>query len=617
MGERERVTVNVHPHSKLMNGENNRVFGFRALANHLGQSQYLLAIAVGMCCSAVLLATTGSTLIQAGGVDAYVYAGYAHDYPALLERFGPTYYSERIAYIYLERAFAYLFGLEGGYLALRFVALASAVTAVCAIGLRFYGFAPALLVAVWLSFVPWLPRSLMWTYVDGFSVVYLLVGMALLLVPTNRRLISHAAAGAVFALAVDCNLFALAVGGLVGPGWLYFYRREGLAWLVRAVLAVASGFAVAYVIMALLVYADFPGSGLFSFERGTIQTALGLLGGTGERWFEPLSSLIWEHKSFMQLIPITFAAAALLAVACRPHVAPAIGLPTDFEILAISYLAGIICFLLFLHFAFHDGVLSVMKYRAYLVPGCVLALLVLCGEAQRLGGRLFGNIAVFGGTGLIILSWLAHPVVPLTEFEFSWAWWLGVAAVSAAAAAVLNRTAVASVALVGGAVLLSLCLYDSDDPNGVRFSFYNIRDIPHQEDVADWDVYRGAVFLQQFVNGNLRPNQPVGFWYGDSDDPRGQWLNSIQSVYLWGYTRVFSNESSGMPLVDKDFRDSVAKYRFVVLLGLSDAEVNAGLIALTAANMPFSELQHTRFQGKTWGYTAVMIEMKTPRLSRL
>ena len=112
------------------------------------RSRVLLVIGFSLCCSAGLLLTAGKEINQAAYVDPYIYAGYIQDYPALLARFATTYYSERIAFIYPERLFSHLFGVEGGYLAFRFTALAAATAAVFAVGLRFYGYAPAVLAAV-------------------------------------------------------------------------------------------------------------------------------------------------------------------------------------------------------------------------------------------------------------------------------------------------------------------------------------------------------------------------------------------------------------------------------------------------------------------------------------
>src|ERR1700678_87321 len=108
----------------------------RASPTGLRRSQILVAIILGVCCSGGLLLTADSTLNQAGLIDPYLYAGYTNNYIGLLQRFGPNYYADRIAYIFPARAFNYLFDQEDGYLAFRFVALAVAASSVFVIGLR-------------------------------------------------------------------------------------------------------------------------------------------------------------------------------------------------------------------------------------------------------------------------------------------------------------------------------------------------------------------------------------------------------------------------------------------------------------------------------------------------
>jgi hypothetical protein len=563
-------------------------------------SNLFLAIGVGLCCSAGLLLTAGYTLKQLADIDPYVYAGYIHDYPGLLNRLGRTYYSTRIAYIYPERALSFLFGLEGGYFAFRLLALASAVAAVFAIGIRFGGYATAILAAVWLSFAPWLPRSLLWTYPDGVAVVYMLVGIALLIVPTKRRLVYHVAAGAAFALAINCNLILLAFCGLLGPGWAFFYRREGIVWLALAVFCLAVGFFAAYLAMALLLYIQFPGHGFF-FEGVSIRMAFSLIGGEGQAWYKPLSSIIWQGKNFTLLIPITFVLAALSVVA-RPIIARTPTSATDFEVLVVSYLASIIGLSLILHFGFHDASLSLAYYISYFVPGSVLALVVLGGAIERHGHR----VLVLVGAGLILLGWLAHPVLPHLKITESWYFWLAVAAVTVAAAAILHRIAAASVVLLAGAVLLSSSLFQAAS------KFYDVRD-SRSESKLEWDLYRGAIFLQQFVNAHVPPSaRSIAFWYSNKHELPWALLNSIQSVYLWEITRVLpSPDAPGMPVVDEQSRSRIAARHFVVLLGLSDAETNSGLVALDAADLSFREVSRTHFRGQLWGYTAVLIEMKS------
>jgi hypothetical protein len=580
------------------------------LAVRLYRSRVLIAIGFGLCCAAGLLLTAGKELNQAAYVDPYIYAGYIHDYPALLARFGTTYYSERIAFIYPERLLTHLFGLEGGYFAFRFAALAAAIAAVFAVGLRFYGYAPAILAAVWLAFTPWLPRSLFWTYPDGAAVVYLLVGAAFLLVPIQRRLIWHVVAGAAFALAVDCNLFLLLICGLVGPGWAFFYRREGINWLARAILALAVGFFATYLALALLFYLRFPAYG-FSFELRSIQEAITELGGKQKIWYAPLSSAIWEDHDFKLLIPVTLLLATFAVIARRSATVRAPTDCTDFGVFAVIYLASIICLFLLFHFGLHGFVLTDYAYTVFALPSCVLALIVLGGEAERRGGRIFGMPALYGGSALILLWWLAYPILPHLQIASSFYFWVAVAVATVTAAIASRRIAVTAMVLIGGTALLSLCLYQT--------SYYQIRTASPDEETTQWDIYHGGIFLQQFVNANIQPSQALGFWYtGDHDS----YLNSVQSMYLWLYTRVFPENSTGMPLVDEQFRNRIARgmppvslpIRALILLGLSDAETDVGLDALKAAGLPFGDvtIARTHFQGQLWGYTAVLIEMNPP-----
>ena len=273
---------------------------------------------------------------------------------------------------------------------------------------------------------------------------------------------------------------------------------------------------------------------------------------------------------------------------------------------AVSYLTSIVCLFLVFHFALDDPLLSLQYYTSYLVPACVLALLVLCGRAERLGRPMFGAAALHVGTGLVLLAWLALPVLAYPKIALSPYTWLVVAAVSVAAAMALRRYAVVSVVFIASLVLLSLSEYWATS------GFYQIR-IGGEDNAFEWDVYRGAKSLQQFVNASVSPTESVGFWYRNDDNGDRRWhrLNSIQSTFLWAYTRVTpADDSPGMPVVDEKVRPG----RFLVLLGLSDSETDAGLAALDAANLPFREIKRVHFQGDSWGYTAVLIQMKPPRL---
>ncbi|MEM9574142.1 MAG: hypothetical protein AAF870_02805, partial [Pseudomonadota bacterium] len=169
---------------------------------------------------------------QAGWLDPFVYAAYVNDFASTSVRFGQTYYSSRIAYILPDSIFQRAFGAEFGYLLIRALFLALATGSVFAIAHRFYGRLVAILVACWVCLLPWLPRALYWTHYDGFAVTYLLIAIALLTVPTRYRLAAHFGAGLFWMMAINCQIYLLAVGGLFLASWAILNSRETVGWFV-------------------------------------------------------------------------------------------------------------------------------------------------------------------------------------------------------------------------------------------------------------------------------------------------------------------------------------------------------------------------------------------------
>jgi len=162
-----------------------------------------------------------SPLNQIGFLDPAIYTGYMHDYPGLMERYGITYYSTRIAFIFPGRFLVWLFGSQAGFLVFRWILLSGTLWALWAISRRFYGHWVALLMVVVFAFHPWPLRSLAWDYVDGFVITNLLVSLYFLIGHSSERWWRYALAGVFLGLAVNAYLFVIAVGGLFLIPWLY------------------------------------------------------------------------------------------------------------------------------------------------------------------------------------------------------------------------------------------------------------------------------------------------------------------------------------------------------------------------------------------------------------
>ena len=413
---------------------------------------------------ALFLLSAHVTLMQAGGLDPFVYDGYALNYADTLARYGPTYYSSRVAFIFPERLFGYLFGLEPGYFALRFAALAAAAGSAYAIATRYFSVSVGLLTCAWLCLVPWLGRWLLTTHYDGVACVYLLVGVAFAVAPKQLRAAGQFAAGAMFALAVNCNLVIAGVVAMFMPAWAYLQQPHGLARIARDALVVAGGFVLTYLCLIVGMRIAYPQFGWF-FETTTFKFAFVLASGTAANWFVPLDQIIKNPARSYLLIPAGFAAVAAI-LSSRILLTHAEEKILDrerhnFVIASAIFLLGVIALALGLHLFLKFAWLNLDYYCLYFLPASMLVLISISGVADaRLGADKFRILAI-GNVVLIGVIWLAEPRAPAIWAHLE----LGnvgaffcVAAVLAAFAS-WTRSAAASACVTTGLIIIALSTY--------------------------------------------------------------------------------------------------------------------------------------------------------------
>ena len=236
-----------------------------------------------------------------------------------------------------------LFGPKDGYLVFAYLSLTAASAAVYAIGKRFYGYAGAFAGTCWLCLLPWLPRSIFWTYVDGTATIYLLIAISLLIVPSRRRLLCYVFAGAVFALAVNCNFLLLPVGLTFAPGWLYLNRTQGIRWVCLGSLTIISGFCAAYLGLGVLMHVASDGRLPFFFDIKAVQTSMSLLGGDAATWSVPISALLSNANHYYLLVPpIILAIAVVVLRSSRCPLWRAVHLKSPLPVFALTHLALVI-----------------------------------------------------------------------------------------------------------------------------------------------------------------------------------------------------------------------------------------------------------------------------------
>ena len=307
------------------------------------------------------------------------------------------------------------FGLEPGYFALRFVALAAAAGSAYAIATRYFSVTVGLLTCAWLCLVPWLARSLFTTQYDGVACVYLLAGIAFAVAPKQLRTAGQFAAGALFALAVNCNLAIVAVIAMFMPAWAYLQQAHGLARIARGGLVIAGGFVFTYLCLIVGMRIAYPQFGWF-FESTTLKVAFALAGGTAANWFMPLDQIITNPAHSYLLIPAGFAAAAAI-LSSRILIKYSEGkiLNRDqcsFVIASAMFLLGVIAIAFALHLFLKFAWLSLYYYCIYFLPASMLALISIAGVAHaRVGADKFRILAI-GNIALIGVIWMTDPRAP-------------------------------------------------------------------------------------------------------------------------------------------------------------------------------------------------------------
>lgn len=544
---------------------------------------------------------------QAFANDPYLYTSLIHDYRAILERYGPTYYATRIAFIGPSAAFQSIFGPEIGYLALRVVVLAGLTTAVYAITRRFYGPAAALLAAALAAFNPWAVRSLAWDLYDGFTITYLLGAIAVLLAPRAPARGSGLLGGALLALSINSYPFMIVFAGPFLVAWIFFHRAEGKGLFVRAGF-IAGGFFATYALLTLIMAVAFPAFGPF-FEWSTIRAMLGLLGSANQQWFKPLSDLL-HNGAFFLLLPFAVAVGLTTLIGrerLRPRTSPHAG--DDFATAALLYLLGVCAVLLVFHYVLRAGTFASLWGVVLAFPATLLALVALLGRA-------FDGLALkdqwrlaWGFTAVVALTWLNARFLSAETMPAAWPVYLGlllIAALGLGFSGILQRGA----ALLLMALAIQLPYGAREMPFAGPYPFLQMHS--REQAALEHDVRKGAFFLLDTVARQAPlARGSIGFWYAN-DEGR---VSSLQFVYLWGYSRVMPygpDGTGGMPTLDAETRTNIARHHYLMVLSETEAKLDAGLTALATLPDRFTQLTRGRTDGKTWCYSYALVEREAP-----
>ena len=553
----------------------------------------------------LVLLLVRSDLNQAGFLDPYIYAAYSIDYSDILSRYTQTYYSTRLSHILPNAIAAAALGDHAGYLFLRYLLLVAATIATYVIARHYANELAAWFVALFICAHVWLLRELLWDYYDGSVVTYALIGLALLL-PRKGESRAHFGAGFAFAWAANGNPMGLAIAATYAPTW--FIERSGrpLSGKLQSMLAAIAGFIIGYGVLVLAMLQIYPGAG-WSFDRVTMGMLSFLMSGGGTNWFMSLSDLIFTRLSYKPLILPFFAIISVLGVFFADRDDPVMRRRSLGALVFMFATASVFCVF---HFVLHWGIIGFSYYLIYALPACLVALSALIGQWKPTFNRLVAvAVAVFFSMQFAFwfnahhLFTRASDLIRPSDLFFP----IVISLMALAVAGLLFLAAVARRRPKGLASFstILLVLFSS---NAFFVDAFSAQIFRGDDRELEWDVRNGALYLQRFIAKRVPAQDPVRFWYGTRD----RYLNSVQSVHLWGFSRLSAPVASEaqMPMIDSAVKERLLAAKYVAILG-TDVEIDAAFNAMATAGVVANIIDRGEFNGRQWpGYKVLLIAIK-------
>lgn len=571
-----------------------------------------------------------SILLQQGWVDPFYYTGYVHNYHDLVERFGRTYYSTRVSFIYPERFLVWLFGSKLGYGIFRYILLTALLASIFKIARRYSSMSISLLAVFLMAFNPWLLRSLYYDFYDGATIVYLTISLHFLIAHYQSKTIPYILSGVFFAMAVNCNLFLIAIGGLFFPSFLILswtqtqsnqqspastisFSSYPYKIMAKKTGLILFGFLWCLLFLSLMVYSEFPQFNLFLESAAINMMNIAKQGKLDEYWlsfkeifYNSGHGLTLFFPICILLIGMIFYCRSLLNQTGKRSEILYFGLAT---LLYLS-LTNLLFFIMHLN---KMSPLSLFHYISFMIPATSLVIIWLLGESTSPLSPKQRTILCIG-TGLLycIFAWLAQSsITQALGTEMLAKICLAVAIVSAIAMLIVWKSPILRASLLCMVLAFSPIFFSH--PLYHVFSFHQDRQIPKQISQSEWDVYNGSIELQKWISALPPAYGLVKFWY--DDQIWGGKFKSIHSTMLWGHnllTKMLpgsmkTSYTMSMPSLENISLDDILNTDYIAILSETPIKINQGKEALDQMlkqkhNIRLTPVIQKEYHSKTFHY---------------
>jgi hypothetical protein len=563
---------------------------------------------------------------QEGAIDAFIYNAYSLNFSNLINRYGPWYFSYRIAHfswLWLARA---LFGYDFSQKALAAIYLSTIAASTWIIIRPYLSRFGALGLTVLIVLSPWTIKTVATSYLDATCASYMFVLTALLIL--NKRagwadLSVSFAAGCVFGLIVNANTYLVVFGCLIFIAhFAVALERRTISLLFRSGAVAVLGFIVTQAILWLTW------SGILVIGSGTPIAAI-------LRWtWISLQGSAWDADMFS--IAVGTAMAHLLTADPRPFVwrmfydgevrvvfplamvlsIVAYRLWNTYELNSVNHadrrgqreewdsvVLSAVLIVSYCYVTSESGgnqMLSAPFYFVYMLPGVYLSAALTVSYAWQAdsSGRFLGCI-IFAAV-IATIFYMACTFVPsetLSTFikpgvgtKIAWA----LIMLAIIMPLPLWRPASA------GTLILALVLTGNFIFLASSSGYYRI---PYSKDMnlVSRDILNAQVSLINFVERTAPPpgvspnSHPVIFWY-----PNSQFAFSLASTYLEGYQSLHGGHGQpALPhLEERGITQLKAGYRReIVFLTTDKSELQAAEKAFHDLGVEFDVIGNASFAG--------------------
>jgi hypothetical protein len=549
-------------------------------------------------------------------IDPIIYQSYIHDYRYMVEIFGYTYYSTRVAWILPASLFQHVFGEGVGYLLVRILLLGGAASALSILVNRLFRRPYGVYAAAWIAFSPALLREMTHDYGDGAALCYAIVGLACILTRKDKAGFEHFWGGIFLGLAFNTYPTAAVLPIIAAPAWIVLRRNVALRSNFVCAASAALGFVAIFLLISTYLWSVFTGAGQ-AFEFIPLSTIKSLSTGGSAVWQVPLSTVFLGHGDWSRAYPLFVFAAIVIFLATKARV-PQASSPEGAREQDSLVVAGILCgaavvLYLGLHFGLHAGAIVWPWTYDYVLPACALGSIgLVCAVIPP----RYDRWAVGLGAGLLIAPYLFGVFNGGLPYVAPMLWLVAGFAMSGAVLLlpIFNRKPLLMGVVAAAALLIFPLAFYSPAAFGSCGSYKGEvaggRLLPVAPAYAgclfrpnglpfERDLQTGTLALMDEVK-RVDPVDPPGLWYANNSG----FADEVGSAYLWQYSRIGSTSSGdpGMPNLDAFAKSQIDKYNTLVLIGASQREIDTAKQALASSGYTLESRAQGRVGGRRFSF---------------